>query len=358
MQRFWARAKLPAWDALEVQFRKGPPPFLRPGWTSPLLGKRVDLRWLDVGPFDNIKGSVDGWRDAKLLIIEFWASYVQVLPLVLGAQRGVCRRGEGGSSETCHAWRPQATGCRSFAGAGGGEAQKAPAALASGCSPCRRVRTSECAHTDPEIFLRPVQMVQGACNMGHTRLNCLRTDPRAVPSHAWRSSATSRSSRARAPTSRSSPSTRRASSRTRPSTSRPCAGSSRAVTTWTTRYTSIRIGSRSIVRVLSHRVPCSWPAARPPSPCPLRLARRALTKRLRYHSDLSARPESLYPLGCVARFRELNETLSRGFWGPAGLISRAACSLAFIITPKDGVVQWVGNPEEMAAPLERALGTA
>ncbi|KAI0360096.1 hypothetical protein OH77DRAFT_1419486 [Trametes cingulata] len=75
VQRFWARAKLPAWDALEAQFRKGPPPFLRPGWKSPLLGKRVDLRWLDVGPFDHVRGSIDGWRDAKLLIIEFWASW-------------------------------------------------------------------------------------------------------------------------------------------------------------------------------------------------------------------------------------------------------------------------------------------
>ncbi|CDO70876.1 hypothetical protein BN946_scf184804.g8 [Trametes cinnabarina] len=74
VQRFWARAKLPAWDALEAQFRKGPPPFLRPGWRSPLLGKRVDLQWLDKGPFEHVKGSIDGWRDAKILIIEFWAT--------------------------------------------------------------------------------------------------------------------------------------------------------------------------------------------------------------------------------------------------------------------------------------------
>ncbi|KAI0329066.1 hypothetical protein GY45DRAFT_1362260 [Cubamyces sp. BRFM 1775] len=74
VQRFWARAKLPAWDALEAQFRKGPPPFLRPGWQSPLLGKRVDLGWIDRGPFEHVKGSTEGWRDAKLLIVEFWAS--------------------------------------------------------------------------------------------------------------------------------------------------------------------------------------------------------------------------------------------------------------------------------------------
>lgn len=74
MQRFWARAKLPGWDALEAQFKKGPPPFLRPGWTSPLLGKKVDLRWLDSGQFEHVKGGMDGWRDAKLLVIELWAS--------------------------------------------------------------------------------------------------------------------------------------------------------------------------------------------------------------------------------------------------------------------------------------------
>ncbi|KAI0710081.1 hypothetical protein C8Q76DRAFT_695205 [Earliella scabrosa] len=75
VQRFWVRAKLPAWDALEAQFRKGPPPFLRPGWKSPLLGKKIDLRWLDSGKFEHVKGSMDGWWDAKLLVIELWASW-------------------------------------------------------------------------------------------------------------------------------------------------------------------------------------------------------------------------------------------------------------------------------------------
>ena len=27
--------------------KKGPPAFLRPGWRSPLLGRQVDLPWLD-----------------------------------------------------------------------------------------------------------------------------------------------------------------------------------------------------------------------------------------------------------------------------------------------------------------------
>ena len=76
VQCFWARSNLPTWDALEAQFRKGPPPFLRPGWKSPMLGKKVDLRWLDTGSFEHIRGSMAGWRDAKVLLIEFWASYV------------------------------------------------------------------------------------------------------------------------------------------------------------------------------------------------------------------------------------------------------------------------------------------
>lgn len=29
--------------------------------------------------------------------------------------------------------------------------------------------------------------------------------------------------------------------------------------------------------------------------------------------------------------------------------------LAFVITTRDQVVHWIGNPEEMAAPLEKAL---
>ncbi|RDX57532.1 hypothetical protein OH76DRAFT_1395361 [Lentinus brumalis] len=75
VQRFWVRAKLPSWNALEAQFRKGPPPFLRPGWKSPLLGRKVDLRWLDTGKFEPVKGNMDGWRTAKVLVIELWASW-------------------------------------------------------------------------------------------------------------------------------------------------------------------------------------------------------------------------------------------------------------------------------------------
>ena len=105
------RAKLPAWDALEAQFRKGPPPFLRPGWKSPLLGKKIDLRWLDSGKFEHVKGSMDGWRDAKLLVIELWASYVlplPSLPLALSLSPARTRAGDeklrarGSSAESHH----------------------------------------------------------------------------------------------------------------------------------------------------------------------------------------------------------------------------------------------------------------
>ncbi|KAI0091360.1 hypothetical protein BDY19DRAFT_886134 [Irpex rosettiformis] len=68
---------MPALPALETQLKRGPPPFLRPGWVSPLQGKQVDLDWLDqTGAFVHIRGTKDGWRDASVLIVEFWASYV------------------------------------------------------------------------------------------------------------------------------------------------------------------------------------------------------------------------------------------------------------------------------------------
>ncbi|KAI0078789.1 hypothetical protein K474DRAFT_1706183 [Panus rudis PR-1116 ss-1] len=70
-----AKRKLPPWDALEAQIKKGPPPFLRPGWVSPLLGKRVNLDWLDRNDFICIQGDKEGWRNKKVLVIEFWASW-------------------------------------------------------------------------------------------------------------------------------------------------------------------------------------------------------------------------------------------------------------------------------------------
>ncbi len=68
---------MPAFPALETQLKRGPPPFLRPGWVSPLQGKQVDLDWLDQpDAFVHVRGTKDGWRDASVLIVEFWASYV------------------------------------------------------------------------------------------------------------------------------------------------------------------------------------------------------------------------------------------------------------------------------------------
>jgi len=70
------------WAAREAEFRKGPPAFVRPGWQSPLLGKRVNLDWLDDlqhgNGFQWIKCRdewEDGWRDKKLLVVEFWTSW-------------------------------------------------------------------------------------------------------------------------------------------------------------------------------------------------------------------------------------------------------------------------------------------
>jgi len=73
------------WDALEQEFRKGPPIFARPGWRSPLVGQKVDLGWMDdlqdSNGFDWIKGHEDwedGWRDKKIAVVEFWTSWCTV----------------------------------------------------------------------------------------------------------------------------------------------------------------------------------------------------------------------------------------------------------------------------------------
>ncbi|KAL4252553.1 hypothetical protein ABKN59_005021 [Abortiporus biennis] len=75
VQQLFSKKILPPWEALESQLRKGPPPFLRPGWTSPLLGKKVNLDWIDRDEYICIQGTRDGWRNCKVLVIEFWASW-------------------------------------------------------------------------------------------------------------------------------------------------------------------------------------------------------------------------------------------------------------------------------------------
>ena len=74
LQSLRERKLIPPWDAVAAQIQKGPPPFLRPGWISPLLGKRVDLEWIDSVTFLRVQGSQDGWRTKKVLVVEFWAS--------------------------------------------------------------------------------------------------------------------------------------------------------------------------------------------------------------------------------------------------------------------------------------------
>ncbi|GJE96562.1 TlpA family protein disulfide reductase [Phanerochaete sordida] len=70
-----AKKVLPPWDVLEDQLKKGPPPFLRPGWTSPLVGRPLDLRWLDQNAFVQIRGTMDDWKAFKIVLIEFWATW-------------------------------------------------------------------------------------------------------------------------------------------------------------------------------------------------------------------------------------------------------------------------------------------
>jgi len=75
IEQFMKSARLPNWDALEAQMKKGPPAFLRPGWRSPLLGKQIDLSWLDKDEYICVRPTKMGWRECKVLVIEFWASW-------------------------------------------------------------------------------------------------------------------------------------------------------------------------------------------------------------------------------------------------------------------------------------------
>ncbi|GBE80370.1 hypothetical protein SCP_0300850 [Sparassis crispa] len=75
IERIMKFAKLPGWAGIEEQLKKGPPEFLRPGWRSPLLGKQVDLDWIDADAYECVQASKDGWRDKKVLVIEFWATW-------------------------------------------------------------------------------------------------------------------------------------------------------------------------------------------------------------------------------------------------------------------------------------------
>jgi hypothetical protein len=51
---------------------------MREGWVSPCVGKPIDLSMLDDTSLEWIKGSADGWREAQVLIVEFWATWCKV----------------------------------------------------------------------------------------------------------------------------------------------------------------------------------------------------------------------------------------------------------------------------------------
>lgn len=65
------------WADARQHFIDGPPEFMREGWVSPLLNERFNLEILDrPNVIQWIKGDQTGWRESKLVLIEFWASCV------------------------------------------------------------------------------------------------------------------------------------------------------------------------------------------------------------------------------------------------------------------------------------------
>lgn len=64
-----------SWDDCKAYFKTGPPPFLREGWVSPLVGQKVDLGILeDSSAIRWVNGAPTGWKDAKAILVVFWAT--------------------------------------------------------------------------------------------------------------------------------------------------------------------------------------------------------------------------------------------------------------------------------------------
>lgn len=64
-----------SWDDTKAYFKAGPPPFLREGWVSPLVGQKIDLSLLDDDAVIRwVNGPPADWKNAKSLLIVFWAT--------------------------------------------------------------------------------------------------------------------------------------------------------------------------------------------------------------------------------------------------------------------------------------------
>ena len=114
-----------------------------------MLGKKVDLGWLDTGTFEHVRGSMDGWRTAKVLIIEFWASYVHHLAFPAASRaRAQTRRRPALRKREAGMTREAGSSSRPAAGSGrvprGGHYKRVPRDRypSATCAPVRPARVS------------------------------------------------------------------------------------------------------------------------------------------------------------------------------------------------------------------------
>lgn len=77
-QKVLEKVGFPNWDAAKENFKTGPPPFVRSGWVSPLVGETVNLGVLDdPSAVEWIKGDASGRDKFQAIVVEFWSTWCQ-----------------------------------------------------------------------------------------------------------------------------------------------------------------------------------------------------------------------------------------------------------------------------------------
>ncbi|KAF9117074.1 hypothetical protein BGX27_005624 [Mortierella sp. AM989] len=68
-----SRYKVPSYEAIRTQLKKGPAPCFRPGWESPLLGVRFDIGSI-LAKCEHVSGPEFDSK-YRVVIMDFWASW-------------------------------------------------------------------------------------------------------------------------------------------------------------------------------------------------------------------------------------------------------------------------------------------